>query len=356
MLRRLFTSLLPGTRARSEEAILVMSRDLLKRNQAQQVVDLVSPMIVRNPDHVGALCVRGEAWLELHNLIEARRDLERAAGRSGKDPRIQYTLGLSYWIEGNVPKTVQHCRAALALADFEPAHLLLSKIELEGENYRQLLKRIHRHLHPRTYVEIGVSTGTTLKLCDEATQAIGVDPAPRLQFALAANQHVFSQTSDDFFAQHDVTGELGGKPVDLAFIDGMHLFEYALRDFSNLERLCTPHSTILVHDCYPLDRQTADRERTTLFWSGDIWRLILLLKKYRPDLEINVIAAPPTGLGVIRNLDPASRVIADNLARICAEFLALDYSALADSKRERLNLFPNDWERIRSMLDSRGRR
>ena len=111
-----------------------------------------------------------------------------------------------------------------------------------------------------------------------------------------------------------MTGELGGKAVDLAFIDGMHLFEYALRDFSNLERLCTPHSTILVHDCYPLDRQTADRERTTLFWSGDIWRLILLLKKYRPDLEINVIAAPPTGLGVIRNLDPASRVIADNLA------------------------------------------
>jgi hypothetical protein len=33
---------------------------------------------------------------------------------------------------------------------------------------------------------------------------------------------------------------LGGLPVELGFIDGMHLFEFALRDFMNLERLCTP--------------------------------------------------------------------------------------------------------------------
>ena len=41
---------------------------------------------------------------------------------------------------------------------------------------------------------------------------------------------LFPQTSDEFFARNDVGAELGGLPVDLAFIDGMHHFEFALRD------------------------------------------------------------------------------------------------------------------------------
>jgi hypothetical protein len=34
----------------------------------------------------------------------------------------------------------------------------------------------------------------------------------------------------------------------------MHHFEFALRDFANTERHCTPQSTILIHDTYPLNR------------------------------------------------------------------------------------------------------
>jgi hypothetical protein len=132
----------------------------------------------------------------------------------------------------------------------------------------------------------------------------------------------------------------------------MHHFEYALRDFMHLEKHCTSQSTILIHDCYPLDRASASRERTTDFWSGDIWRMIVLLKKVRPDLAISVVGTRPTGLGIIRNLDPASHVIDDNLDALCAEFLALDYSAIADCKPEELNLVPNDWEKIKALLDA----
>jgi hypothetical protein len=149
-----------------------------------------------------------------------------------------------------------------------------------------------------------------------------------------------------------VCAELGGRPVDLAFIDGMHHFEYALRDFMNLERLCLPGSTILVHDCFPHDRRTAQRERETGFWSGDIWRLVLLLKKYRRDLSINTIAAPPTGLLAIRNLDPSSNFIDDNLEQLYEEFMRLDYGLLNKDRAGKLNLFPNDWTRIRALLDA----
>jgi Methyltransferase domain len=163
---------------------------------------------------------------------------------------------------------------------------------------------------------------------------------------------MFVETSDEFFARRDVRAELGGRPVDLALIDGLHHFEYALRDFMNLERLCTPQSTILIDDCFPHDRRTAERERFDGFWSGDVWKVVVLLKKYRPDLSIHTVAAPPTGMCVVRNLDPGSRFIADNLQRLVDEFTKLDYGYLEKQRGKKLNLFPNDWERIRSLLGS----
>jgi hypothetical protein len=166
---------------------------------------------------------------------------------------------------------------------------------------------------------------------------------------------MFAQTSDAFFAGHDLSAELDGLPVDLAFIDGMHHFEHALRDFANLERYCARSSTILIHDCYPLDRETAERDRRPFFWSGDIWRLIVLLKKYRPDLTIHTIGTPPTGLGMVRSLDPGSRYLLDHYHQLCEEFLALDYSYLEGDEAAKLNLFPNDWEKVGALLHARGR-
>ena len=78
----------------------------------------------------------------------------------------------------------------------------------------------------------------------------------------------------------------------------------------------------------------------------------MLLKKYRPDLSIHTVATPPTGMCVVRNLDPGSRFIADNLQRLVEEFMQLDYGYLEKQRAKKLNLFPNDWERIRSLLGS----
>ena len=116
-----------------------------------------------------------------------------------------------------------------------------------------MLGRVHGHLRPRTYLEIGVETGATLRLAHPETLAIGVDPAPQVTAPLPSNARIFKATSDDFFARHDVAKEFGGRPIELAFIDGSHLFEFVLRDFINVERNSTPQSTVLLHDCYPLD-------------------------------------------------------------------------------------------------------
>ncbi len=237
---------------------------------------------------------------------------------------------------------------------FAKPRWLQAQIVLGGEYYFDILKRIHAQVQPRTYVEIGVFKGESLRLATPPTQAIAIDPEPQLVFPPGANQRVFTETSDAFFAGRDLRIEFGGLPVDLAFIDGMHHFEFALRDFANLERYCARGSTILIHDCYPLDRETARRDGSPPFWSGDIWRLIVLLRKYRSDLAIHTIGTPPTGLGLVRNLDPESRFLTENHDQLCQEFLALDYAYLDDDKAGKLNLVTNDWEEIRALLGVSG--
>lgn len=269
-----------------------------------------------------------------------------------RQARIQRLLG-------RPERAADLCRAALQAEDYSAAHLgahhMLAELEFPGEDYFQILARIHEYLKPSTYLEIGIDDGRSFEIVRPETLALGVDPNPRPRKPLGPRQRVFAETSDDFFARRDVVSELGGKTVDLAFIDGLHHLEFALRDFINVEKHCSQQSIILIHDVYPIDAMSAARERASRFWSGDIWRLILILKKYRPDLAVNVIGARPTGLGIVQNLDPRSTVLAERGQQIIDEFLALDISVLDGRKDEMLNRFPNDWASIAGLIDTRGR-
>ncbi len=293
----------------------------------------------------------GSALLDAGHPGLALWHLARAARVKATDPAYFYAAALSARQAGDRDRAALWCERALELdLQFAAAHELIGGLFMHGEDYLHVLRRLHQYLQPRTYLEIGVEDGHSLRLVQPGTTALGVDPQPAIAAPLPEGARVFAETSDDFFARHDVRAELGGRPVDLALIDGMHHFEYALRDFINLERLCGSESIILIHDCFPHDRVTARRERALAFWSGDVWRLVVLLKKYRPDLSIQTVATPPSGLGIVRRLDPSSRVLEQNLQRLCDEFLALDYDFLDKDRAAALNLFPNDWDRIRALL------
>jgi hypothetical protein len=216
--------------------------------------------------------------------------------------------------------------------------------------YLAVLDGLHQRLRPRTYVEIGVRFGTSLRLALPGTTAIGIDPDADIRYPVPRGTRVFNSTSDDLFAEHDLRALLGGQAVDMAFIDGMHLFEYALRDFMHLEAECRPSSLILVHDCYPIDAATAARERTTKLWSGDVWKLTLLLRRHRPDLKLVTLDASPTGLAMITNLDPASNVLAERLDDLVAEYRDLSFGAIAEDKAEQLNRVDADWDHVEALL------
>ena len=220
--------------------------------------------------------------------------------------------------------------------------------------YFGVLDQIHQHLLPRTYVEIGVQLGCSLTLALPGTIAVGVDPEPLVETPLLKSTRVFAMTSDAFFEQVDVHDLLGHQPLDLAFIDGMHHFEFALRDFINLERFSHHDTTILVHDCYPMNEITAQRDRSTGPWSGDIWRLVVCLKELRPDLAVSVVDVGPTGLGVIGGLDPSSTVLAARYDEIVERFLSVPFSYLTEvGQPQALNRVPNEWNQIRDLLPDR---
>ncbi len=277
--------------------------------------------------------------------------IERACALDPANGEYRYHAGAVHWMLGDAVAARTCAEKALQRSpSLALAYHLMAEIDLPGTRYLDLLPAIHAQLRPRTYIEIGVSVGNAIARVRPETLAIGIDPSPHIRVPLGTRTTIHTCTSDEYFATHDVESELDGLPLDLAFIDGMHHFEFALRDFIQIEKLCTPQSTILIHDCYPFDRYTAERERHTGFWSGDIWKLVLLLKKYRPDLRIDTVATAPSGLGVVRGLDPSSRVLEQNLEAVVAEFMDLDFAVLDRDKAGMLNLYPNDWEKIQQIL------
>jgi len=178
-------------------------------------------------------------------------------------------------------------------------------------NKYNTLKVIHEKVSPHLYLEIGVHKGRSLDLA--SCTAIGVDPAP--QTVAKQNQTIHNTTSDEFFKQ-----KLKIRP-DLVLIDGLHLFEFALRDFINSEKICHKKSVIVIDDIFPAHSAQATRERRTQKWAGDVWKVYAILKKYRTDLSLDPLKdVYPTGLLVIKNIDPSNNYLLKHYPEIIAEY------------------------------------
>ncbi|MEQ7123608.1 class I SAM-dependent methyltransferase [Actinopolymorpha sp. B11F2] len=184
------------------------------------------------------------------------------------------------------------------------------------------LRNLHAVYQPRTYFEIGINDGRSLTLSRVPT--VAVDPAFKVVKELRCDLHMVRETSDDFFAREKPLEHLGEAKVDLAFIDGMHLFEYVLRDFINTEKYADWSSVVVFDDQLPRNVDEAARNRHTGAWTGDVYKMIPVLQRYRPDLRLAVMDTRPTGVMVVLGLDPTNTVLADNYDEIMDTFLLKD--------------------------------
>lgn len=312
---------------------------------------LYCELLEQYPDNFELRQRLGYVLAQYGKLIDARQQLEEAVKLQPDNAMAWHNLGMVADLGGDQDKALASLRQALTVQpDLLQVHSAMADILLPYENYRKIIKRFHQWIRPSTYVEIGVESGASLMLAEPPTVCVGIDPEPKIQFEFTAPTQIISTTSDEFFKNNDLHKELGGRAIDMAFIDGLHHFEAALSDFINLERYASNDTVIMIHDCIPLDKATSTRDRVTKFWSGDTWKIIPVLKKYRPDLNIITIPAPPTGLAVITGLDPTSKVLGESLVDIAEEYMSMNFDALGQEKDEILNVVYDDWPSIQARI------
>jgi len=217
----------------------------------------------------------------------------------------------------------------------------------------EFLRGLHKASANRNYLEIGVNDGRSLTF--SRVPSIAIDPAFKVVSEIRCDVHLAKATSDDFFARDNPLQHLkGGRhplrnivrnrspfgywkdvTLDLAFIDGMHLFEYALRDFINVEKYADWASVIVFDDMLPRNVDEAARDRHTNAWTGDVYKVIEVLNRYRPDLVTVLVDTEPTGQLVVFGADPTNTVLKDKYDEIIAEYVVPDPQKVPETVLER---------------------
>lgn len=276
---------------------------------------------------------------EREEVSPVLQQLRQLHGAYPDDPAPLVALAEAAQTQGDYDEAIRHWQALTALLQEDTPQVYYDRLDdayqrsksfpraSDAEEHvsgvrdkHELLADVHRVLVPKKYLEIGVQNGVSFRLA--GCEAVGVDPMPWPNLNLGENHTLLRMTSDAFF--QGPAGEYLKQPPDLVFIDGMHLFEFALRDFINVERHATPSTVVLIDDVYPGHPSQASRERRTRAWTGDVWRVHNTLRKYRPDLELTLYDVWPTGLLAVRGLDAESRVLNENYDAIVEEVLAAE--------------------------------
>lgn len=233
--------------------------------------------------------------------------------------------------DGNLMSRVE--RAAF-LADFRRHRQIMPKLqeldrqsdqlpEIKGPHYRRILNQLHKRLQPEWYLEIGTFKGNSLSLAKG--NFVAVDPMFRMSHPVinpsARRMFLFQETSDDFFESGFL--EKNGIRPNLAFLDGLHHFEVLLRDVMNTERHMADGGIIALHDCCPTTHAMTARVQGEGAWTGDVWKTLLILLRHRPDLQIDVLDARPTGLVLLSGLDPENTTLAEAYDDLVAEYASI---------------------------------
>jgi len=195
-------------------------------------------------------------------------------------------------------------------------------------SHYQILKLIHNCFNPKTYLEIGVQQGRSINLTNIKTLAIGIDPFKDDDIVFNKNIKMFHIESDDFFKNYDVCKKFENKKIDVALIDGMHLFDFVLRDKISSERINSNGA-----------------------WTGDVYKIIPILKKYRPDLKIYNISIPPIGVCLVYNLNPDSDILEKNYDNIYQEYINMTYDDIKDNLEEKLSILSLNLQDIKNLLE-----
>ncbi|QDK83251.1 class I SAM-dependent methyltransferase [Spirosoma sp. KCTC 42546] len=214
-------------------------------------------------------------------------------------------------------------------------------------NRLDVIQALMRQKGLKNYLEIGVENGHIFFRIKSSFK-VAVDPkfifdASRRFGKAILNPYnltnkYFEKTSDDFFAQ-DAQQVFAGITLQLALVDGMHEYLFALRDVENTLTYMGDDGVIIMHDCNPQTAGAAGRfeDWEVGEWNGDVWKTIIHLRSQRPDLNIFVLDCDQ-GLGIVTRRKPESK-----LDFTPAQIQSLTYDDLVKDRKKLINLKPADY-------------
>ncbi|MEX0609420.1 MAG: class I SAM-dependent methyltransferase [Balneolaceae bacterium] len=194
-------------------------------------------------------------------------------------------------------------------------------------NRLNVLQKLIDKTGAKTYLEIGVFNGEIISHLKCPTK-IGVDPNFQLRFANKVRKFLpdtryktIEVTSDVFF--QDFACKTLSDGIDVAFVDGLHTYDQALRDVENCLQYLNKDGFIVMHDCNPLNEATAYPVEHSInevlelakkgevpgwngSWNGDVWKALVHLRATRDDLHIFTLDLD-WGLGIIGFGKPESK-------------------------------------------------
>jgi SAM-dependent methyltransferase len=143
----------------------------------------------------------------------------------------------------------------------------------------------------RRYLEIGTDRDEVFAQMNGFELKVGVDPK-------AGGTH--RMTSDAYFAANRTRPPTERERFDLVLIDGLHEYAQVLRDVDNALECLLPGGTLVLHDCMPFEerQQRVPRPQPMGFWTGDVWKAVLLLRT-RPAIDL-AVGRFDWGVGVVR--------------------------------------------------------
>jgi hypothetical protein len=211
---------------------------------------------------------------------------------------------------------------------------------LQGWPVPECVARLHAALRPATYLEIGTGERHMLALATCAAAGIGCGDAAPAPPGGRPSVFLHPGAAGRFFARFDPAHVLGG-PVEFAVLDGDRRFESLLRDFIEVERHCAPGAVVALLNCVPRNLLMTERDRARAvthweqpyagWWTGDVWKVVALLHRHRPDLSIAAYDAAPAGLVLVTGLDPGSAVLRDRFAALVEDAAAWPSPAALDA-------------------------
>lgn len=196
-----------------------------------------------------------------------------------------------------------------------------------GLGYLRFLRKLHARYVFDWYMEVGCRDGRSF--APVRSKTIAVDPFFLVESNVINDKpelHVFQKTSDAFFETEFL--RRNKIRLSVSFLDGMHRIEYLLRDFIHTEKASDPNGVILMHDTNPHNLMMTTRFFEDITdgsrgWTGDVWKILPILQRFRPDLTVTMLDCKPTGLLMVTGLNPKSTVLTRKYDAILAEFQEL---------------------------------